>query len=159
MPKRILVIAIGLALMSTGVFADVTADAQSDITVETIFANAHAEGLTPVQSFNKITAANPKSLLSTLFVLLSVHPQKSEELVIAALLNTPQDIDAIIEMATVSGVSDSVILTAAITAGIDPTLIAKPSAAGDPELVNIAAPGRLGIGGGSGDGGGSVSPN
>lgn len=129
-------------------------------TVEKTVANSRTAGLSPIETFEQITQAQAELMLSTLMVLLSQNPDDAELIVSTAMQQFPEHLSAIVEMAEASGVSSEIILTAAITAGIDPTLIAEPTAAGTAEPANlVSAPSSPGLEGGSGDGGGSVSPN
>ncbi|MGR5207587.1 hypothetical protein [Vibrio sp. PNB23_22_7] len=112
------------------------------------------------QTYQSVLQANPEFTPHILSMLLNkdgVDPQKAIE---AAMREAPEKALEIAQVARNASVSNEVITTAALLAGVDPTQIAEATAAGiQTASTGPAPPSSPSVGGQGGGGSGVVSPN
>jgi len=141
---------------------------------------AFAEGVHSVQSVeaqlgeapNKETlqlvySENPDLVLNILGLLLKSENVDPQDAIETALLVAPERAEQIAQYAREAGVSNEIITTAALLAGLDPTQVAEATAAGIETASTaalatasaIAPPSVLAVGSNGGGGEGVVSPN
>ncbi|WP_159650845.1 hypothetical protein [Vibrio atypicus] len=142
--------------------------------------SALAEGVHSVQSVeaqlgeapNKETlqlvySENPDLVLNILGLLLKSENVDPQDAIETALLVAPERAEQIAQYAREAGVSNEIITTAALLAGLDPTQVAEATAAGIETASTaalatasaIAPPSVLAVGSNGGGGEGVVSPN
>ncbi|GAB2649359.1 hypothetical protein [Vibrio panuliri] len=104
--------------------------------------------------------SNPESVLDILTQLL-VNPNVDPQLAISeALVVAPEQLQQIADLARTAGISNEVITTAALLAGVDPTAVAEATAAGIANPVAaLSPPAAPAVGSNGGGGAGVVSPN
>ncbi len=104
--------------------------------------------------------SNPELVLDILTQLL-VNPNVDPQLAISeALVVAPEQLQQIADLARTAGISNEVITTAALLAGVDPTAVAEATAAGIANPVAaLSPPAAPAVGSNGGGGAGVVSPN
>ncbi|OLQ92097.1 hypothetical protein BIY22_16435 [Vibrio panuliri] len=122
-----------------------------------------AEQLSGVLSEAEVAAvyqSNPELVLDILTQLL-VNPNVDPQLAISeALVVAPEQLQQIADLARTAGISNEVITTAALLAGVDPTAVAEATAAGIANPVAaLSPPAAPAVGSNGGGGAGVVSPN
>ena len=170
--KAVSIIGLAISFAITGKVAIAASDVNKGVvsSVEQQVIELQARGLTPQESIAQIAKESPDLVLSAVMLLLSLHPEQADVILEAAYTVAPGQAEAITQLASKLGFSEMSILTAAISAGIDPTQIAQPTAAGnlsdkknrsDKAASNTPdRPANPGVGsGGSGSGGGTASPS
>ncbi|USD67031.1 hypothetical protein [Vibrio sp. SCSIO 43136] len=143
--------ALVLALFSTSSFALTQQEAQGFL--QQIDQNP--------DSIVTLLQADQENMLDLVEAALADGSVDAQTIVQSAIEANPELLDQIVELARKYEVSNEVITTAALLAGIDPTLVSDATAAGNANaLANaIAPPATLAVGGNGGGGSGVVSPN
>ncbi|MEZ9233748.1 hypothetical protein AB4259_22065 [Vibrio amylolyticus] len=107
-----------------------------------------------------IYQSNPNSILEILAILLSNENVDAAQELQTAMEIAPDRAQEIAELARELGVSNEIITTAALLAGVDPTQVSVATAAGfEQTIANIVAPSVPPVGTNGGGGNGVVSPN
>jgi len=153
-------------LVSSYTFANIADDINANFSMEQVFSNAAAEGLSMTAIFEQISAADPTQLEAATSYAITNNLGSVSAITTIALQVAPQNqLLAIANVARENGASEGDLLTISLAAGVSPTDVAQPTAAGGaqapgapaaPATANIPAP-AFGSSGGSG-GGGSASP-
>tara|TARA_Y100001956_G_scaffold82110_1_gene101779 strand:+ start:257 stop:718 length:462 start_codon:yes stop_codon:yes gene_type:complete len=120
-------------------------------------------GVSPTeQQIQSVYQANSAEVLEVLSLLLKDPTVDPQVAIIEALTIAPEKTDEIAQIAREAGVSNEIITTAALLAGLDPTQVAEATAAGIATANTasaIAPPSVLAVGSNGGGGVGVVSPN
>ena len=153
-------------LVSHLTFANIADDINANLSMEQVFSNAATEGLSMTAIFEQISAADATKLEAAASYAITNNLGSVSAITTIALQVAPQNqLLAIANVARENGASEGDLLTISLAAGVSPTDVAQPTAAGGtqspantpaPATVNIAAPAFGGTGGGGG--GGTASP-
>lgn len=136
----------------------VIAELASGKTIEQIIKDANTE---PVAIVNDLAAAQPESIIEIVIAAIKANPEKAAEIVQAAVEANPELASDIVNAAVAAGADQDEMIVAALLGGANEEDIALKTAAGGfataPALG--AAPSQPGLGGGTGGGGATASPN
>jgi len=151
MKLRFLTAALAVHAVSANVVAD---EASLDSTLLESLGDVPDE-----QTIQSAFLANPEQVLDVLTALLSNQVVDPQTAITQALTVSPELVDEIVEIARQAGVSNEIITTSALLAGLDPTVVAEATAAGIQTASSIAPPAAPAVGSDGGGGSAVVSPN
>ena len=155
-------------LVSSFTFTNIADDINANLSMEQVFSNAAAEGLSMTAIFEQISAADPTQLEAAASYAITNNLASVSAITTIALQVAPQNqLLAIANVARENGASEGDLLTISLAAGVSPTDVAQPTAAGGnpapggapaaPATANAPSPSFGGVGGGGG--GGTASPS
>ncbi|MEZ8914116.1 hypothetical protein AB6D87_11675 [Vibrio lentus] len=101
--------------------------------------------LTPEELVAQLIAQYPEMAAAIVQSVVAANPESADAVVSVAMVAAPQQAAAIATVATEAGVSNQVVTTAALQAGIDPTEVQQATAIGEEapspvEPAPVAAP-------------------
>ncbi|WP_394143336.1 hypothetical protein [Vibrio atypicus] len=151
-------------LSLTALFASTSSFANEAITERLLEELGVSPTEQQIQSVYQVNSAEVLEVLSLLLKDPTVDPQVA---ITEALTIAPEKTEEIAQIAREAGVSNEIITTAALLAGLDPTQVAEATAAGIETASTaalatasaIAPPSVLAVGSNGGGGEGVVSPN
>ncbi|MDC5705009.1 hypothetical protein OPW41_03905 [Vibrio europaeus] len=115
------------------------------------------------QAIKQAFEENQEQVLEVLATLLSSEVIDPQAVITEALTIAPEKVTEIVEVARQANVSNEVITTSALLAGLDPTVVSEATAAGiqtaSATPQSIAPPAAPAVGSNGGGGNGVVSPN
>ncbi|RTZ17422.1 hypothetical protein EJ063_01170 [Vibrio aquaticus] len=114
------------------------------------------------EALQAVFAETPDNILEVLAFLLKSEMVDPQEAITEALSVAPEKVSEIVELAREAGISNEIITTSALLAGLDPTVVSEATAAGIQTAATspaIAPPTAPAIGSNGGGGTAVVSPN
>ncbi|WP_122082671.1 hypothetical protein [Vibrio coralliirubri] len=94
--------------------------------------------LTPEELVAQLIAQYPEMAAAIVQSVITANPESAQTVVVAAITAEPEQAASIATVATEAGVSNQVVTTAALQAGIDPTEVQQETAVGEESPTAVA---------------------
>lgn len=124
--KLVLSVLLGMSVSTSVVFAQSAAPESVDFDV--LIAES---GLTPEALAAKLIVQYPESAALIVEAIIAAHPDDIEAIVTQAMMTAPEQAGDIARVAIDAGLSNQVVTTVALQAGIDPTVAQQSPAFGE----------------------------